>query len=346
MAGLSIWKALMRKSISACVAAIEIYNKPASVHREETFATLVVSAWEAILKARLVKDLGVRSIQVLEEGRTPTGKPSKQLRPRLNRSQNPYTISLDKAIERCRSLPTMPLNPSCEANLSLLVEIRDNASHYYNADRELARRVNEAGSAALRNFTTALTEWFDVSLGDQRFAILPLSFEPLSSAASLQPSKRSRQAANLIAFLDSAIDAAPHDDDRYAVSLRIETQLVGGRNKEATAVRTTSDPAAPAIRLSDEDFTRAFPMDYKALCSRLRKRSQGFKTTGDFHEVLKQLRSDGRLANERRLHPTKRKTTVMWCYADAMVDAVAKELLKKSPALPLLDGTAATSGDP
>lgn len=54
------WKALLRKSTSACVAAIEIYNKPASPHREETFATLAVCAWEGLLKARLVREAGIR----------------------------------------------------------------------------------------------------------------------------------------------------------------------------------------------------------------------------------------------------------------------------------------------
>jgi len=57
---------LVRKAISACTAAIEIYNKPGSKHREETFAILVVSAWEALLKARLVKESGIKAIHVLE----------------------------------------------------------------------------------------------------------------------------------------------------------------------------------------------------------------------------------------------------------------------------------------
>jgi hypothetical protein len=50
------WKALVEKSIAACCAAIEIYNKPVVPHREETFAILVTAAWELLLKARLVKE--------------------------------------------------------------------------------------------------------------------------------------------------------------------------------------------------------------------------------------------------------------------------------------------------
>lgn len=97
--------ALVQKSISACVAAIETYNRPASVHREDTFAILVVSAWEGLLKARLVKEGGgLRAIQVMERVQTKAGRPSKRLRPKLNRSGNPMTISLETALERCVAL--------------------------------------------------------------------------------------------------------------------------------------------------------------------------------------------------------------------------------------------------
>ena len=337
MAGLPVWRALMRKGIAACVAAIETYNKPASTHREETFSILVVSAWESLLKARLVKAGGIRAIYVLEPGVTPTGRTSKHPRPQVNRSNNPFTISLSEAIKKCQLLQELPLHPLCGVNLTSMIEIRDNAVHFLSNDRELSLRVYEAGSAALKNFTSALSDWFDVSLGDHRFAILPLSFEPLSSATSLQPSKRTRQAANLIAFLDSSVDEAPVGDGRYAVSLRIDAHLVGGRNKEATAVRPTSDASAPVIRLSDDEVLKAFPMNYEALILRLNRRVSGFKQSKAFHVVLAKLKKDPRLAFNRQLDPTKKRATSMYLYADAMVDAVAIRMRENSLPLPLLD---------
>ncbi|MEF1307950.1 DUF3644 domain-containing protein, partial [Vibrio owensii] len=47
---------MLEKSISACISAIEIYNKPNFMHREETFSILMTNAWELLLKAKLVKD--------------------------------------------------------------------------------------------------------------------------------------------------------------------------------------------------------------------------------------------------------------------------------------------------
>ncbi len=38
------------------LSAIEVYNKPDFKYREETFAILMLNAWELLLKAKLVSD--------------------------------------------------------------------------------------------------------------------------------------------------------------------------------------------------------------------------------------------------------------------------------------------------
>jgi Domain of unknown function (DUF3644) len=43
---------LAEKSMAADLAAIEIYNKPNFVYREESFSILI-NAWELLLKAKL-----------------------------------------------------------------------------------------------------------------------------------------------------------------------------------------------------------------------------------------------------------------------------------------------------
>ena len=55
------YKSLLDKSLAAAVSAIEVYNKPDFKYREETFAILMVNAWELLLKksgqAPIVADL-------------------------------------------------------------------------------------------------------------------------------------------------------------------------------------------------------------------------------------------------------------------------------------------------
>lgn len=47
---------LLDKSISAMIAAIEVYNKPDFLYRGETFSILAINSWELLLKAKYLKD--------------------------------------------------------------------------------------------------------------------------------------------------------------------------------------------------------------------------------------------------------------------------------------------------
>lgn len=232
------WTPLVEKSIAACCAAIEIYNKPVSPHREETFAILVVSAWELLLKARLVREAGNRLEAIFEDASVARkdGSPSRRRRVAKNRAGNAKTISLGAAIHATSNLMAKPLEPACRENLLLLTEVRDNAVHFVNGDRDLALRVHEIGTATLVNYTAILSEWFDRDLGSYRFSILPLSFEPAAAVAAVKP-RRSQQAANLLAHMErTCAEKASLASGRFAVSLRIETTIVGSRAAGAAPI--------------------------------------------------------------------------------------------------------------
>lgn len=62
-------------------------------------------------------------------------------------------------------------------NISLLIEIRDNAIHFHNAGRGPRKRVQEIGSAALRNFAYAAKAWFACDLSSYHFALMPFAFD-------------------------------------------------------------------------------------------------------------------------------------------------------------------------
>jgi hypothetical protein len=154
------WKALVEKSIAACCAAIEIYNKPVVPHREETFAILVTAAWELLLKARLVKENRnqLKAIFETEPAKRKDGTPSGRQRIRRNKAGNPVTIGINTAMHRASNLPAKPLDGACRRNLELLIEVRNNAVHFVKEDRELALRVHEIGVAALFEYVPALQE--------------------------------------------------------------------------------------------------------------------------------------------------------------------------------------------
>ena len=116
---------LVDKSIEACLAAIEIYNKPNFTYREEVFSILMLNAWELLLKARVMKEEGgkTRSIEVWEQRTRADGTKTARQYPKRNRSCNKMTIGLDKAMSLVREYPNDSIDNRCAENLNLLVAI-------------------------------------------------------------------------------------------------------------------------------------------------------------------------------------------------------------------------------
>lgn len=324
------WKAIVDKSIAACCGAIEIYNKPVVSHREETFAILVVAAWELLLKARLIKENGnqLQAIYETEAVKLKDGKPSKRRAIRRNRAGNPITISVSAAIERTSALSTKPLDAACKGNLELLVDVRNNAVHFVNDDRDLATRVHEVGVAALRNYATALADWFQHDISSLRFAILPLSFDGAVAAQVVPAAKRSQQTKNLLAHMDRAIaEASTSSDGRFAVSLRVETRIVGAGTADAVAIKLGRGPGAVLVELTDAEFLKRWPHDHKQMVTLVKKRLPSVIINNAFHGHVHALRAEERFAKDRRLDLSNPKSNLKKTYySQAIVDALVARL--------------------
>ena len=324
------WKPLVEKSIAACCAAIEIYNKPVVSHRHEAFAILVVSSWELLLKARLLKEAGNRmqAIYDMVPVARKDGTPGRRLAAKKNRAGNPATISLGAAIHRVGQLSVKALDAACRENLLLLTEIRDNAIHFVNDDRDVAMRVHEIGTASLVNYVAAIVDWFDQDLGSHRFAILPLSFEPAASAKSVKPPRRSQQAANLLVHMErTCAEKVSSAGSRFAVSLRVEATIVGSRAVDAVPIKLATGPDAVKVELTEEEFRKRWPHDYAALLKLLGRRLPGFTQDKQFHDAKRLRSSDERYARDRRLDMNNVKSSIKKTYySDAMVDALFCDL--------------------
>jgi len=324
------WQALVDKSIAACCAAIEIYNKPVVPHREETFAILVVAAWELLLKARLIKENGnqIRAIFEREAVKRKDGKPGKRKAVKRNKAGNPITISVSAAIERTSTLSAKSLDTACKDNLELLIEVRNNAVHFVNEDRDLSIRVHEIGVAALRNFATVLADWFEQDISSLRFAILPLSFDGAVAAQVVPAASRNEQAQNLLAHMNRAIAAseAPKDN-RFAVALRIETKIVGAGAAGATLIKLGRGPEAVLVEVTETALLERWPHDHKAMVAIVKKRLPNIVVNNAFHAHVRTLRVEERFAKDRRLDLNNPKSSLKKTYySPAMVDALVARL--------------------
>lgn len=156
-----MYENLLENSIQAMLAAIEIYNKPDFKYRGQVFSILLVNSWELLLKAKILKDNNdqIESLYVtLSNGSF-----------KRNRTGNFLTIEIFSASNK------LNLSPTISENLNCLIDIRDTAIHFFH-DETLDYAIYTLGIASLKNYQRLVKEWFDESLQQYNFYILPIGF--------------------------------------------------------------------------------------------------------------------------------------------------------------------------
>ncbi|MCY4560021.1 MAG: DUF3644 domain-containing protein [Chloroflexi bacterium] len=186
---------------SALLAAIEIYNKPLIEYREQTLALLLVSAWEVLLKARVLQlnNNKLPSIYQRQKG---------SRRYRRTRSGDPWTIDLWQALAK-----TSAPDPVRE-NLDGLTRIRNQAAHEGHLNPELRRSVLFYGTAAVQNFVRYANTWFGIPVRVPY--LLPVGFVGSAMAAGLPGSQSQRR---LLQQLRGLASNAGDQDSEYKVAI-------------------------------------------------------------------------------------------------------------------------------
>lgn len=292
--------ALAEKSVGAVIAAIEVYNKPNFSYREEAFALLMANAWELLLKAKWVVDHGEAIETLYETARDAAGVPG----PKTNRSGNPFTYGCAYLAARLLEDKDSGLEESCHDNILALLEVRDNAAHFFNKDLYLGRRILEIGTASVRNYLVLATEWFQLDLSAYNFFLMPISFYHGFDTVEPAPTVRyPQQVRRLLAFLDS-LEAKPEaEGSRQHFALRLETKLVRGKDASAVAFRWTDDPRAPTLTLREEDVLKNYPLTYRDLARAMRHRYEDFKENPQYHHLRKSIETERRYSIVRLLNP-------------------------------------------
>ena len=301
---------VFRKAESALLSAIEIYNKPDFKYREETFAILILNAWELLLKAKLLSDNANKPhcLYVYETRPRKDGKSSTKRYIKRNRSGNVQTLSLGGCISTLGKTAASRLTPAVTANLDALVEIRDNAIHYYNPTFQLAKQVLEIGTASVRNFIELSKRWFKHDLSRFNLYLMPIGF--ISGAAVATAVNVSPDEKKLVTYL-TAVMADPANSTTASAGLSVALELNLSFKRTATdaiPVMTTNDPSAPKVVLTEENIRQKYPWDYRELTNRCKQRYANFSENRDYHKRRKPLVKDERFARARFLDPGNPKS--------------------------------------
>ncbi len=304
---------LADKSIQAALSAIEIYNKPDFKYREESFSILMVNAWELLLKAKILLDNGEdeRSIQQ-------KGKDGKVI---SSRSGNPRTISIGESIK------AINLEQVLMDHLFVLIEMRDNAVHLMNDSPMLKVKMQEVGTATLRNYLEMAKEWFKVDLSRYNFYLMPMSFFHPHELQSYSINSEPVQHQNMLRYIGTLEEThATVEDSRFSIGLVLETKFV-----KSTMRYAPDDPNAIPVKFeSEEAFRRKYKWRYtEDLLPAMRKRYKDFAQGQKFNDLVKGLKGNPRFAAERHLDPDNPKGQKKWFYCSEILKEFDKHYTKK-----------------
>jgi hypothetical protein len=183
------------------IAAIEIYNKPDFKYREETFSILAVNSWELLFKEKWlqINNNKVNSLYVYENIRKIDGSRGKRKIIRQTRANNLYTHSLEYLAKKLEERKL--LDGLVKINIEVLTEIRDSSVHFYNKSPLFSLRIQEIGSATLKNYLTLAKEWFNINLSEFNFYLMPFGFMPATK--NIEFINLNKEEKNILSYLNS-----------------------------------------------------------------------------------------------------------------------------------------------
>jgi hypothetical protein len=257
------------------LSAIEVYNKPDFKGREQVFVVLAVAGWEALLKAKILKDNRNRmtAIYVKRNGRY-----------KRTRTGEYMTIGLEEAVRRTGVTRVV------EANISQLVRIRDAALHLTADSPSLPYLVFALGAATLRNYSKLAGGWFGLGLSQYDFYILPLGFAyPFKALTLAELQKEPDDIAAVITDVSQAQDEPWATEGEFCLVCELKTTLISAKKMtgESDLVATVqTEGADAAVVRRDVNILDQYPFTYGEVLQRVREAVPGAKQQ-DFNEFVR-----------------------------------------------------------
>ena len=320
-------KTLLDKAIAATISAVEIYNKPDFRYRGETFAILAINGWELLVKAKWLHENNnkIHFLYVKDKRQKKDGSKSKNFKIRRSKSGNPITFGLEylaiKLVEQKH------LKPNAWANIQALTELRHSSAHFYNPSPDFAITLQEIGAASLKNFATLVIEWFGRDLGEYNFYLMPLAFVDLPSQTTAVVLNKEEQ--NFLTYLEFLAGAEDISDSKYSVRINIDVKLTRSKEKDAPGVRTTSNPDALEVRMTEEDIRAQYPWSYDDLNERCKNRYSDFKVNQKYHKLRQPLYGNRKFCYKYHYDPGNFDSDYRVFYKENILSEFDKHYSKK-----------------
>ena len=259
---------MLEHSINSALSAIEIYNKPDFREREQVFCVLIVVAWESLLKAKILKDSRNKLVSLYIKDHH---------RYKRNRSGAHLTIGVEECLQRC-SLP-----PIVKENILQLVTVRDAAIHLTAESPTLPYLTFALGAATLRNYAKLVTKWFNLSLNEFNFYILPLGFAyPFQTISMADLSREPEDIQSIIREVSARQHKGSTQNQGFHLVCELKTTLVSAKKiTDATDIVAAIDPVATdgILVRRDVNLIDQYPFSWTQIWKRLKADMPSLKQT-------------------------------------------------------------------
>ena len=326
---------LIKNSIAAYYAAVEIHNKPNIAYRYETVTLLILNAWELALKAYVRKNIKKRSIY----------------------ESNGHTISLDKALKYVAEDINSKEPHSFEAIKKNIEEIeiyRNGITHFY-CD-ELEPYIFMLVARAALNFAEFMKSCFSKDImADDGLFIIPLGFKLpfkpedflsknaakyIGSPESIEFVKsivKTIQELDAVGVEDSivlgfdiyleSVKKAKNSDILAAITSIDQAEFSFGK---VTHVKFTDDSSAAIYSMSDDEFRKIWKYSFQEVVDWCRTNISGFKQAALFYSIKKKAEEDINCAYRRRLDSRNINSPSKYFYTDKALEVIKEEYLKQA----------------
>ncbi len=323
---------LVKNSIAAYFAAIEIHNKPNISYRYETVTLLMMNAWELALKAYVKKYLKKKSIF----------------------TKDGHTISLDKALGYVNEHRNSVKKNSFIAiakNIEEIERYRNSITHFYCEELEPYVFMLVARSAL--NYVEFIKAYFGKDImEDEGLFIMPLGFKlpfrpedflsgSVAKYASSEEAKAFiKEIVTVIQDLhsDGIEDSIVLGFDLYlehvkkATNSSILAAITSPSDADATFAKVTkvkvSSDASQIVNMTDSEFRTIWKYSYNEVVAWCKENIPGFKLDKRFHDARKAMFADTAYVYDRKLDSKNSKSASQKFYTDAALLKL-KELLSE-----------------
>jgi len=315
---------LLDKSLSSALTAIEIYNKPNILYREETFAILMINAYELLFKSKIVDDSKtIKSIYVYEKKKLVNDTSSKREYIKRNRINEPYTKDINKLMNILKSQKKISQN--IYENVQLLIEIRDNAVHFLNDTSKLKYKLYTICVATVKNYYRLIEKWFEsFDISNYDFFITPINFSGIDE--EIDPLTLEVSQKNFLNYLDMATSAADTKDE-FDICIKTELKFVKVETDETLLIKYASEGRKIDVEINDELFKKMYPYDYEQIIKKIKNKYPQIKVNNEFNAAKKKLQDEEICCKARYLDPDK-KGMSRYYYNSNFVKKIYDELFK------------------